>query len=763
MAEAAQTPRLIRFGTYEVDVRSGEVRKGGLKLKLSGQPLQVLAILLERHGEVVTREELQTRLWPDSFVDFDHNLNTAINKIREALSDPRENPRFIETLPRRGYRFIGKVESDQPRTEQNAEVTAETGSRTQLNLKRIATPYWTLAALVAFGVLAVGVLLYERTRTANQSPHRTLTRLTFDDGLQIGATLSPDGRYLAYSSDRGGKYDIWMQQVGAAGNPMQVTRGEGANWEPEWSPDGKYIAYRSEDRDGGLFIVPVLGGAELQRRVASFGHYPHWSPDGSKLVFQTHRFGLSSKIFVVNIGDGNEPREILESVTKRAYVMSTAWHPDGKKVSLWGWDMIPSPIPTFWTGSIDSPGTVIKTELTPEMLKLAKVEAGRGFGAWADSDSKFCWEPSGRSVYFERAFRGARNIWRMKVDAQSLQATGLERLTTGTELASDFALSADGRKLVFTSKAQAVRAWIFPMNSSNRRVMAAGQPVTSTGMEAWEGDLSRNGANLAFSCKRAGRWELCEKTLSGTEGTIASDDSFIRDEPHWSPDGLRLAYVRLKTSTGEVQAVTWDSKTRSENIVTELRHTGMFVFDWSPDGNWLLVSADNPDKGQTEIWKFRAAGVHGPNDAQKVVASEPGCDLFQGRFSPDGRWIAFEGIRRSPRGNESAIYVAPSGGGSWTRITDGKQWQDKPRWSADGRAIFFVSERKGFLNVLSVPFDPVRGKATGEISQVTDFKSADLQIAEVVPSIGFSLAPDKAMLTISQSSGGIWMLDNEDE
>ena len=110
MPDQVGTSQVIRFATFEVDLQAGELRKGGLKLKLSGQPFQVLAILLERPGEVVTREELQKRLWPDTFVDVDHNLNTAINKIREALGDSSENPRFVETLPRRGYRFIAPVE-----------------------------------------------------------------------------------------------------------------------------------------------------------------------------------------------------------------------------------------------------------------------------------------------------------------------------------------------------------------------------------------------------------------------------------------------------------------------------------------------------------------------------------------------------------------------------------------------------------------------------------------------------------------------------
>ena len=99
MPDQVGTSRVIRFATFEVDLQAQELRKAGLRLKLSGQPFQVLAILLEQPGVVVTREELQKRLWPDTFVDVDHNLNTAINKIREALGDSSENPRFVETSP----------------------------------------------------------------------------------------------------------------------------------------------------------------------------------------------------------------------------------------------------------------------------------------------------------------------------------------------------------------------------------------------------------------------------------------------------------------------------------------------------------------------------------------------------------------------------------------------------------------------------------------------------------------------------------------
>jgi len=125
---AIQNAQVVRFATFEVDLRAGELRKGGIKLKLGGQPFQVLAILLERPGEVVTREELQKRLWPDTFVDVDHNLNTAINKIREALGDSAENSRFVETLARRGYRFIGAVNGAEQASAAEAKPTRKSRS-----------------------------------------------------------------------------------------------------------------------------------------------------------------------------------------------------------------------------------------------------------------------------------------------------------------------------------------------------------------------------------------------------------------------------------------------------------------------------------------------------------------------------------------------------------------------------------------------------------------------------------------------------------
>src|SRR5438128_12611288 len=126
MQQANDSPGRLRFGVFELDLRAGELRKRGLRIRLQQQPFQVLAMLLERAGQVVGREELQKALWPaDTFVDFDHGLNRAINKIREALGDSAESPRFVETVARRGYRFLAEVRVADPAPARSPEVPTE--------------------------------------------------------------------------------------------------------------------------------------------------------------------------------------------------------------------------------------------------------------------------------------------------------------------------------------------------------------------------------------------------------------------------------------------------------------------------------------------------------------------------------------------------------------------------------------------------------------------------------------------------------------
>lgn len=205
MNAANSSSDVIRFATYEVHPRTGEIRKAGVKLRLSDQPFQLLLALLERPGEMVTRDELQERLWPDTFVDVDGSLNAAVNRIREVLGDSAENPRFVETMPRRGYRFIAPVEVDSHRPAETTVISAPIANRTPESHPRSSKVLgYSIVALLMLMAVSVPWILHN----APLHTQRALTRLTFDDGLQFDASWSPDGGFIAYCSDHGGKLDV---------------------------------------------------------------------------------------------------------------------------------------------------------------------------------------------------------------------------------------------------------------------------------------------------------------------------------------------------------------------------------------------------------------------------------------------------------------------------------------------------------------------------------------------------------------------------
>jgi Tol biopolymer transport system component len=184
------------------------------------------------------------------------------------------------------------------------------------------------------------------------------------------------------------------------------------------------------------------------------------------------------------------------------------------------------------------------------------------------------------------------------------------------------------------------------------------------------------------------------------------------------------------------------------------------VFDWSPDGKWILAETELTAEGRSEIWQIPAdAGPHAEATARKIIFG-PGYYVYQSRFSLDGRWIVFEGLRDKPAGKESALYVMRASGGPWIQITDGKNWDDKPRWSPDGRSIYFVSGRGGFFNVWGVRFDPAKGKTQGPAFAVTDFDRPSLMVPRDIRSVELSLSQDRLVLTVAQVSGSIWVLDN---
>src|SRR5262249_51259828 len=324
MEKARSIARLVRFGVFEVDLRAGELRKNGVKIKVQEQAFQILAMLLEHPGQIVTRGELQQKLWSnDTFVDFDNSLNKAVNKIREALGDSADNPRFLETMARRGYRFIAPVDGSVTTGEApKPPVTATAPMQTRRRLV-------VMMGIVVLLIASVGVTWWLARPPSTPPLKQVLIRLTSDAGLTTDPALSPDGKLLAYASDRSGQgnLDIWLKQI-AGGEPLRLTKNKEDDREPVFSPDGSLIAFVSGRDGGGIYTVSALGGEE--RLVVKSGVRPRFSPDGRWIAFYSDYPEL--KTYVVS-ATGGLPKPVAPDFH---VALDPIWAPDGNHLLFLG-------------------------------------------------------------------------------------------------------------------------------------------------------------------------------------------------------------------------------------------------------------------------------------------------------------------------------------------------------------------------------------------------------------------------------------------
>ena len=220
---------IIRFGPFEADLGTGELHNEGAKLSLQVQPFQVLAFFLQHPGELVTREQLRSHIWPnDTFVDFDHALNTSIAKIRLALGDDAEHPKYIETLPRRGYRFIAAVEK--PQTEAiNTRPAIAIGRKTRVQW------WWALLGAVAATLLSLFAWRLTRSPLQSQSSSIEVVPLLAPHGSQSSPAFSPDGNQVAFEEYEGEDRAIYTTLIGGD-KPLRLTVKSGVCC-PAWSPD----------------------------------------------------------------------------------------------------------------------------------------------------------------------------------------------------------------------------------------------------------------------------------------------------------------------------------------------------------------------------------------------------------------------------------------------------------------------------------------------------------------------------------------------
>jgi len=284
-------PRFVWFGIFEVDLQQGELHRKGQKVKLQELPFQFLVALLERPGDVVTREELARKLWGGALVDFDNGLNTAAKKLREALGDDATTPRYVETLPRRGYRFIAPVRF---RDLQLVEAPPAEEAKPRATPRR-----WQYRAVLALaGILVLTLPLYWLSAPSRPPRVSRTVQLTQTGRVEIASGVATDGSRVYFTERTGGRWSL--AQVSAQGGVPQPLPSEGLLARPDIfdiSPDRSNLlvaAYDGIEEEAGLWLVPTVGGTP--RRIGDVrAHAGAWSRDGSQVVF-----ARGSALFLVN-------------------------------------------------------------------------------------------------------------------------------------------------------------------------------------------------------------------------------------------------------------------------------------------------------------------------------------------------------------------------------------------------------------------------------------------------------------------------------
>jgi DNA-binding winged helix-turn-helix (wHTH) protein len=411
-------------------MRNGEI------VPLSLKAFEMLLVLVQHPGEVLEKDGLLKHLWPDTIVE-ENNLARNVSALRKALDEHPNEHRYILTVPGRGYRFVADVqELETPghaygdgletinavsakvvthlrvaQDSQSLPVEENKTSFFEANTRRRS--FVSALVMLIVGIAVVGLVLFvvgERSVIDRLAPPPKVWQLTFDPGLESEPSWSPDGHLIAYSSDRSGNFDIWVQPAGE-GNAIRVTTSSEHDWQPDWAPDGSRLVFRSERDGGGLFVVPVLGGTE--RKVSSFGYRPRWSSDGRQILFYSSLLRYNAmeipKMYLVGL-DGRPPREVLAGFLTEFVSLQVAWHPDGQRVSLWGNHREQGR--SFWTVRLEG-GVPVKSELAPAVKEQLKESTA--------SLSDFLWSPSGRTLFFEGVSQGVRDFWKVDVDPKSLQ------------------------------------------------------------------------------------------------------------------------------------------------------------------------------------------------------------------------------------------------------------------------------------------------------------------------------------------------------
>jgi Tol biopolymer transport system component/DNA-binding winged helix-turn-helix (wHTH) protein len=588
MAEPSYIPASVRFGSFDVSPASEELRKNGVRLKLSGQAIQVLLILLEIPGQLVTREELQQKLWPgSSYGDFDHGLNAAVNRLREVLGDSAAQPRFIETVPRRGYRFIGKIE-----TERSAEAVLEASQRQS----QLARPWWQRrrnlalsgAAVLLVLLLIVGVYVLKRRRAVSMNDLKVVPFTTYP-GFETAPSFSPDGNQIVFSWYHGDepptmmKTDLYVKQIGNE-HAVRLTNHEAQFLVPAWSPDGLNIAFGMMGKDGnGIYLIPALGGRERRLAGISVNNWQwlllSWSPDSRWVAFASDSATLKTglppryRIHLLNVETAEE-RVLPDPAPDCTMTIEPAFSPDGK-------DIASVCVLTLGVNKVYVQPTDGGPPREIALVSTEYVLAG------------LAWTADGRSVIYS-TYGTNGTLWRVPATGGSREKLSFAR---GTENPT---VSRTGNKLAYAQTNYHFDMWSIGLTTGTK--MADPASFISSSWDQANPRISPDGKLIAFDSNRSGNSEIwiCDRDGSNPL-QLTSFGGPPTGTPRWSPDSRRIVFESGASGHSELYVVSANGgrpqrlETGTPNAVSPF---------WSADGRWIYFAT----KGPEAVWKVPAEG-----------------------------------------------------------------------------------------------------------------------------------------------------------
>jgi Tol biopolymer transport system component/DNA-binding winged helix-turn-helix (wHTH) protein len=640
MSQPTAPARLLRFGPYTVDFRAGELHKNGRRIKLQEQPLRVLAVLLEHRGELVTRDELRQKLWPtDIFVDFDHGLNSAVARLREVLNDSAEGPKYIETVARRGYRFITSVD---PPTQ---AVAAGIAKRRSLRpIVRIVS-----FVLVPIMFLACAIWYVVSPHAASSlGPPRVVPLTSLPDRAE-GPAFSPDGNYVAFTRRANSPElsGIYIKQV-AGDRLLQLTKKEQDFCCPVWSPDGRYIAFsRFAEGEHRIYLVSAIGGAERKLFAGPPAHPPlDWSPDGRFIAFTARGADKETySIFLLSI-ETLETRRLSETpVSNQDW--GPAFSPDGKQLAF--------------------------IRMNSDLGDIFSMPASGGAPRRLTFDhasipTSPAWTRDGRSIVFSSTRNSVPTLWRIPVSGGS--PTQVPQVGVFTTYPS---ISPIGHRLAYQQILGSSSIWSTDLSRIGKKDSAS-EIAASKGYNRAP-DFSPDGKKIAFDSDRSGTMEIwtCKKDGSDLTQLTHFGGAQFPGPPRWSPDGRRIAF---DSAFGEHNAVFVMSV--DDGLPHPLTHEASDSLNpsWSRDGRSILFASVR--SGEWQIWRIPSEG-----GAPVQVTKKGGRAAFE---SADGRFIYYA------KSTDRDIWRLRLADGQENPLSPGIQVEHWSGWALADHGIFFLGE-----------------------------------------------------------------------